>query len=276
MSKVGILTFEQFNGKKNLGSSKIRGQWVINKWPEAKKFMQGGKYDAVIYQKAYFVDHAKAFKGKKIFDICDPDFLHWGYRTVEMITECDAVTTSTEALAEQMRHFTDKPVFCVPDRLDLDELSKRKYHKGDAKWIVWYGYSHNFDMLKGVLPTLKSLKLNLMVISDGGFNPGIGYSDSIQVRNLPFSWKTIYDDILDGDIVINPQSKKGRWQYKSNNKTIMSWALGMPVATDFESLKRFISEEERRKEQVAKLQEVKEQWDVSLSVQQYKDILAQL
>ena len=127
--KGGILTFEQFRGTKNLGSSRIRGEWVIDKWPEVEPFVQGRKYEFCIYQKAYFVDHAKAFTGKKIFDICDPNFLNWGYRTVEMIEECDAVTTSTEALAEQMRRFTDKPVFCVPDRINLDEIKKKKYHK---------------------------------------------------------------------------------------------------------------------------------------------------
>ncbi len=273
--KIGILKFEQFRGQKNLGSSKIRGQWLIDRWDDAEEFVQGQKYDAVIYQKAYFVDHAKLFKGIKIFDLCDPDFMHWGYKTKEMLDACDAVTTSTEALAESMRAFTDKPVVCIPDRINLDEITTKKYHKGDAKWVVWFGYSTNFDMLKPVVAILKHLKLNLMVISDGGFSLGMG-NDKIELKNYPFNWQTAYDDIMEGDIVINPQSTKGRWKYKSNNKTLLSWALGMPVAENVNDLKKFIGEEERRREQVAKYKELREKWDVKYSVEEYKKLINSL
>jgi hypothetical protein len=36
-----------------------------------------------------------------------------------MLENVDAITTSTEKLAEAIRNFTDKPVFYVPDRMDL-------------------------------------------------------------------------------------------------------------------------------------------------------------
>ena len=273
--KIGILKFEQFRGQKNLGSSKIRGQWVIDRWDEAEEFVQGQKYDVVIYQKAYFVDHAKHFKGIKIFDLCDPDFLHWGYKTKEMLNAVDAITTSTEALAETMRAFTDKPVVCIPDRVNLEEITKKKYHKGDARWVVWFGYSTNFNMLKPVVSVLKRLRLNLMVISDGGFSLGLG-NDTIELKNYPFNWKTIYDDIMEADIVVNPQSKKGKWKYKSNNKTLLSWSLGMPVAENIDDLKRFINEEERRKEQVKNYKTLQEKWDVKYSVEEYKKLITSL
>ena len=76
--KIGILTFEQFHGRKDIGSSRIRAKWVINHWPEAEEFVFGQKYDVVIYQKAYWLEHAQEFKGLKILDICDADFLHCG------------------------------------------------------------------------------------------------------------------------------------------------------------------------------------------------------
>ncbi len=274
--RVGILTFEQFRGKRNLGSSKIRGHWVVDKWPEAELFVQGQKYDVVIYEKAYFVEHARVFKGIKIFDLCDPDFLHWGYRTMEMINECDAVTTSTQALADTISKFTDKPVVHISDKVNLDEIKKRKYHRGNAKWVCWFGYSTNFDMLKPVIPALKRLNLNLTVISDGGFNVGIGYADSIELKNLPFNWKTAYDDIIDNDIVINPQSIKGKWKYKSNNKTLLAWALGMSVAEDLDDLERFIDEGERRKEQLLRYKELEEKWDVKYSVEEYRNLINSL
>jgi hypothetical protein len=275
--KIGILTFEQHLGKKDIGSSRIRAKWLVNNWSEAELFVQGQKYDVVIYQKAYFVEHAKLFKGIKIFDLCDPDFLHWGYRTKEMIDECDAVTTSTEALAEALRAFTDKPVVCIPDRIDLAEIKpiNRKNHIGEAKWVVWYGYSSNYEMLKPVIHFLKKLNLSLICISDKAFSIG-SMIDKIEVRNYPHNWNTVYKDIIDGDIVVNPQSNKGRWKYKSNNKTIMAWALGMPVATNVEELKKFISEDERKKEQVIRDKELKEKWDIKYSVDEYKQLIDSL
>ena len=93
--KIGILTFEQFHGRKNLGSSRIRGHWIIDNWQEAELFKQGQIYNIVIYQKAYFLEHAKVFKGLKILDLCDPDWLHWAYKVKEMIEYCDGITTST-------------------------------------------------------------------------------------------------------------------------------------------------------------------------------------
>ena len=97
------------------------------------------------------------------------DFLHWGYRTKEMLEEVDAVTTSTELLAEALRAFTNKPVICIPDRIDINEITKHKYHKGDARWVAWFGYSSNFDMLRPVTHFLKKNNLNLIVISNSGF-----------------------------------------------------------------------------------------------------------
>lgn len=272
---IGVLTFEKYLGRKNIGSSKIRGEWLINHWPEAEIFKQGKDYEVVIYQKAYFVSHAKLFKGIKILDICDADFLSWRYRTVEMIQEVDAITTSTEALAEAIRRFTDKPVLCIPDRIDLDVIPEVKYHKGEAKIVCWYGYSTGFEMLKPIPHFLKKLGLNLTVISDGGFSLPAGY-ESMQLINLPHNWDTVFDDLLDADIIVNPQTKSGRYKYKSNNKTILAWALGLPVASNVEDLEKFKDEKERRKEQVIRLKEVKEKWDIKLSVKSYQELISSL
>lgn len=272
--KVGILTFEQFQGRKDIGSSRIRGTWPVKYWPEAELYQQGAQYETVIYQKAYFVEHAKVFKGVKIFDLCDPDFLNWAFRTKEMIDECDAVTTSTEALAEAIRKFTDKPVVCIPDRIDLEEVTEKKYHKGDAKTAVWFGYSTNFEMLSPVVTYLNRLDINLIVISDGGFHLPAG--TKIRLTNMPHNWKTVYRDILEADIVLNPQSSRGRWKYKSNNKTVLSWALGMPVATNVEELKKFVSETARREEQVIRNKELAEKWDVRYSVEEYTALIESL
>ena len=298
--KGGVVTFEKFNGRKDIGSSRIRGEWLCNHWENLQIFKQGGQYDFILYQKAYWVEHAKKFKGIKIFDICDPDFLHFGYRTKEMIEECDAVTTSTRELAEQFKNFTDKPVVCIPDRVDLNIHTLHKMHKGRAKKVVWYGYSDNFEMLHIVMHFLEKFGLDLIVISNKNFLPQMNYvkpeievgmntfeTDEVleeqkkkkhwvSIKNIRWNHETADRDILEGDIVINPTSKNGKWKYKSNNKTIKSWALGMPVAQDINDLEKFLDENERRDEANKRLIEVKQEWDVKKSVEEYKKLIKKL
>ena len=274
---IGILTFEKYHGRRDVGSSRIRGHWLIKYWDEAELFKPGKKYKVCLYQKAYFVEHAKAFSGIKILDLCDPEFLHWSYRTKQMLKEVDAVTTSTESLAEAIRKFTDKPVVYIPDRVDLEfHKETRRLHQGRAKWVVWFGYSAGFDMIKPVLHFLKKHNLNLIVISNKLFNLPASYYDHIELKNLPWKLETVNEDIVSADIVINPQSKKGKWKYKSNNKTITAWALGMPVANDVEELEKFLDGEERQKESQKKLQEVKELYDVKISVNEYQELISKI
>jgi len=271
--KIGLVTFEQFHGRRNIGSSRIRARWLVKYWDEAELFKIGQKYDAVIYQKAYMVEHAKVFKGVKILDLCDPDWLHWGYRVSEMISEVDAITTSTEVLAEAIRNFTDKPVLCIPDRMDLGVHMGRKFHQGKAEWVVWFGYSTGFDMIKPTLHYLKKFGLNLIVISEKGFMLPGSYQDSIELKNLPWTEDTVNKDILMGDMVINPQSKAGKWKYKSNNKSLTAWALGMPVALDYEDLEKYLDPEVRQKESKMRLLEIKEKWDIKQSIVEYKELI---
>lgn len=274
--KIGILTFAKHDGRSpgTTGSTRIRGDWILKYWPDAEEFVTGKQYDAVIYQKAYFLDHARRFEGFKILDLCDPDWMHWGYRVKEMITHCDVVTTSTEQLAEAIRQFADgKPVICVPDRMDLEFYREKKIHVGEAKNVSWFGYSTNFDLLNSTVPTLAKLGLGLIVISNNPYFIPSFYDNDIELINYPWKLETSNSDIIKGDILLNPKSVKGKFKYKSNNKTLSGWALGMPVAHNADELKKFMSEEARKKEAEEKLAEVKNNWDVKQSVEQYKEII---
>jgi len=270
---VGVLTFEQYHGRKNLGSSRIRGHWLVDNWSEAELFKMGKEYNVVIYQKAYFIEHAKTFNGIKILDLCDPDWLSWQYRVKEMIDLCHAVTTSTEALAIALRRITDKPVLCIPDRVDLSKFKEKKIHNGDATKVCWYGYSENFEIIKPVLSILSKNKLELSVISDGQFNLPNIYSDKINVENIKWNADTVNQNILRSDFVINPHGNYGRWKFKSNNKTLTAWAIGMPVAENSEQLYRFIKCEERIKEIEIRTKELKELWSIEKSIEEYKKLI---
>lgn len=273
--KGQLLSFEQMHGRKNIGSSRIRGKWLIKYWDKLEKFKIGKKSDFVIFQKAYWVEYAKLYKGIKILDICDPDFMDWHYRIKEQVDECDAIVTSTSALTEAMKIFIkNKPVICIPDRVDLEEHQEKKEHIGEAKWVVWFGYSTNFYLLQGIERHLQKLGLGLIVISNKSYNIIGNYK--VKLLNIKWKEETLNENLLKGDIVLNPFSPRARWKFKSNNKTLTSWALGMPVATTPEELKKFMNEEERKKEAIIRLKEVKEKWDIKLSIPEYEDLISQI
>ena len=267
---VGILTFEQMSGKKNLGSCRIRGHWLVRYWNEAEIFQQGAKYDVVIFQKALWLDYVQEYKGIKILDLCDPVWLEL-LPTVDIIKNCDVVTTSTETLRDEVKKFTDKPVICIPDRQDLEFHNIQKVHTGRAKKVVWFGYSHNSKVIDKALSLLKRHNLELTVISD--CRPSYAKAD----RNVKYDWDNPSFDfnaeVLKNDIVIMPVDDSPRSIFKSLNKTYTAWALGMPVATVPEELVRFLDPEERKKEAEKRLKEVREKYDVKISVFEFKQLI---
>ena len=275
--KGAVLTFEKWHGKEYIGSSRIRGHWLVKAWNKMESkssslevFQQGAKYDAIIFQKTYWPAYCKEYKGIKILDMCDPDWLEM-MEVKQMIDECDAVTTSTEALRDAIKQFTDKSVIHIPDRHDLNEFTERKVHQGQAKWVCWFGYSHNNRSLDMVMSTLKKYNLKLKVISN--CRPFYSKAD----KNVKYEWEnpnwSFNKELLECDFVVMPPNTTPRGKYKSQNKIITSWALGMPVATNPNELKRFMDSEERKKEAEKRLQEVREKWDIRTSVQQFQQLI---
>lgn len=274
--KVGFLLFEKIHGKKYIGSSRIRGHWIIKHWDEAELFEQGGKYDAIIFQKVYWSNYFKIFDGIKVLDICDPDWLDT-VPIIEPLSYLDGITTSTEALAEEMRKLTDKPVKFIPDRQDLEFHNAEKYkkvHKGRATKVIWFGYSHNAKTLDITLVYLKKYNLKLTVLSC--FRPPYPRAD----KNLKYNWGSSDFDfnkiVTSYDVVLLPPNESPKGRFKSKNKTYTAWALGMPVATTPEELKKFLDPEERQKEADKRLKEVREKWDVKISVEEFKEFVNKL
>lgn len=292
--KVGILLFEQFYGKENIGSSRIRGHWIAKHWRDIQQnvpaldpevalsgcevYRMAQKYDVMIYQKVYWVEHAEKFQGVKILDMCDPDFLHWGYRVKQMADLCDAVTTSTVQLADFMRKYTDKPVIHVPDRMDIESFGDlKKVHTGKAKVAAWFGYSENFPMLdQAVTSIIKSGFEELMVIAGSKmpYQLPAGARTKILLNNVAWTAETVNKDLMLADVIVNPQSNVGRWKYKSNNKTITAWALGLPVAHTALEMKLYLDEAPRREEGEKRYREAREKWDVRMSVSEMKKIIS--
>lgn len=279
--KIGILSNEQYtNAQKNsVGSSRIRCSWVCRNWPEAEEFKIARKYDAIIFQKAYFLEYLKVYDGIKILDICDPDWME-GKQVVEAAELCDAVTVSSKGLFDYLRLVLNKPVYYVPDTVDMSLHTQKKVHEGYARNVVWFGYHQNHSVLDQTLSALKRLGLGLTVISDAVYYPSQGITGvdkqwiNTHVKNVKFDPETINDEIVaGGDIVLNNRPENGKFKFKSDNKTIIAWALGMPVAKTSDDLERFMTQAAREDEVKRCLQEVEKEWTSARTVREYTNVI---
>jgi hypothetical protein len=278
--RIGFLTFGQMCGRQNMGSTRIRALNVIAHWPEAEVFRIGQCYSAIVFQKAYWVSYAKAFKGLKILDLCDPDLLQWDSPCKAMADACDIVTTSTQPLAKLVSKYTATPVFCIPDRVNLESLHNlRKDHVGNgpARTACWFGYSSNFLSLDSAIPHLLQAGIRQLIVIADPDRPywlPLEFYDELRVINYHWKIETVYRQLLEADLVLNFRVDTGRWKYKSNNKTTLAWALGLPVAHCGNELAALISEESRVREAEKQYKEVVQTYDVRESVAQYKSLIA--
>lgn len=267
MKKIGFLLFENYWQRKDIGSSRIRGNWLIKYMPEAELYQQGKNYDAIIYQKVYWKENVRAFKGKKVLDICDPDWLD-GVEIVEFIKNVDAITVPTERMKQDIEKMTDKPVYMIRDRVDFEGLPQPKKHEGDAKKVVWFGYSHNIDVIYPAFLKLRKMGLELIVISNDTIN-----TKECKLTNVKWNIETVNQELQKADFALLPEHLRGRFAYKSDNKTVQCWALGLPVAKTPIDLERFMKAEERQKEADEKYKWVKENCDVRKSVEEMRKVL---
>jgi len=277
---IKIITFARRHGRDigSIGSSVIRGQWIVKYWPEASLWSEGQKSDVLIFQKVYWQEMMACYPGIKILDLCDPDWLSGDLEIRKISKMVDAITCCSPGIYGFVKKISMAPVYLIPDRVDLDFAGGyKKEHIGKAKSVIWFGYSHNFRaVLPQIMPSLVRMGLDLVVVSNEDFIPIMDYG--VRIDNRKFSWETAKYDLTFGDIIINPQpfQQEPRYKYKSINKTLIAWALGMPVADTLDDLKRFLDADERKKEVALRESELKEKWDIKISVEEFKKIIYEI
>lgn len=268
---IGLLTMEQYENRRenSVGSSRIRGRWVMKYTPEIQQFKNGGNYDVMIYQKAYWREHMDTFKGIKIFDICDPDWFD-GRPIMEVIEKVDALTVPTQALADYLKQLTDKPVVVIPDRIDPeDHTPVKEKHIGKMRTVVWFGYGQNQVVLDQVVNVLSKYGVKLAVISNTRYHDADVF--------VEYNYATFNQELIKHDAVIMPPYQKDiRFTFKSNNKTLTSWALRMPVIAEVPDLERFIDPKEREKEAQMRYDEITTKWHVKESGREYLELINQI
>lgn len=276
--QISFLQFEHYHGRPpgTIGSSQLRAKWLVDKWEDAKLWTVGQKFDVLILQKVYWEQMINDFKGIKILDLCDPDWLSGDVEIVKVCNSVDWITCSTEDLANFLKPMTKTPITVIPDRLNMDYFTSQREHSEKARNVVWFGYYHNAKQVLNtpVLQSLKMRRLGLTVISNDDFEPKNDMG--VEITNINWTPENAYMDIKGGDFAINPPSMTKGFRFKSNNKTLISWALGLPVANEADDMDRFLKPEERQKEIDKRMKEIKEKWTIEESIAQYKEIIDKL
>lgn len=273
---IGIVPFTYFRGNnKPVGSSFLRVDSLVRSNADFEKWQHGKKYESLIFQKAYWKEMMELFEGPMILDICDPDWINNGLDIKKIGSMVHAITCSSPKLTNLLAgYFPGKIVACVPDRLDINYYPEpRPIHVGEAKTVVWFGFIHNaHETLATLAPVIREHQLKLKIISN------FPYTKEDEIAKLKpefyqFEHATAYPIIQTGDIVLNPKSTLAFFKYKSNNKSLISWLLGLPVAETAAELELLINADERNK-QVRKMSKVvKEEYNINQSAVQYREII---
>lgn len=277
---VQAFTFSQYHGKHPVaGSTHLRIEQMMKYWPEFTYYRYGDFPDALIFQKVYLTDDylfPKHFENIKILDICDPDWTD-DVKIVDTCHAMDAVVTPTEALASFIRQFHPL-VRVIPDRFDVDVLPPPKVHAGTAKTVVWFGYSHNAELLKPAIAKIEALGLNLIVISED--DPIInrwGIRDAEEYYTfIKYNEQTIYQDLQKADFAVLPEGGRPEDYFKSNNKTIKANLAGLPVARTSEDVDMYMDAHARQLWLDTNYDTIRKEYDIRNSVKEYKELIKEI
>jgi hypothetical protein len=274
---TGIVPFSYFLGaQKKAGSTFLRVDGLTANAADFECYQHGRKYDNLIFQKAYWIEMMEFFEGPKLLDLCDPDWINTNIDIIALSSHVHAITCSSPGLTELVkRMLPNKMVFHVPDRLNFQLFPETgKTHSGQAKKAVWFGFVHNaYETLPQLLPSIIKYDLELTIIADKPYSQ----DDEIKKLNPHFNLynqSTAYNLISEADIVLNPRSAKALYKYKSNNKSIIGWKLGLPVALSNEDIDRFMDPEERNKEAREMKKLVEAEYNILQSAQEYRKIFS--
>lgn len=260
--------------------------WQGNDFYELKTQLDNlEQYDIVIMNKTYEAELIRKLRSrgqKVILDMCDPDWLEPYYsdenrkrKCLNTMKEVDVIVVNGKELYKSVKElFPKKPIYIIPDRLDLEwHKPQKEKHNKILKKICWYGYSPNLITLEPYIKDIIKMGLHLLVISDKFFENLILIGVKNPKEYISFEkWEleTINKLIISCDCVFLGD-KLTKW--KSNNRSLTAFALRMPVAFDIEDLDKLKSVDERIKNAEKGYKMVVKDYDSRLSVRDYKRIL---
>jgi hypothetical protein len=294
--KIGFLVLDS-TVNNDTASTRIRVHYVTKylkcKWVVSDVRKDLLECDVVLFQTRWTDQDlllARELKERNIpiiLDITDPEWdarytlsTAGNFRLESMIKLADCITFSSEKLADWFNSiYPGKNVLVIRDRIDLAVHNKIRIHKDKKeKTIVWYGSWANLKSLELAREDLEKLGLEINIKLKLLYDK-IGKHDikfkNIKVEKIEWTEEKVIEALLDAELAINPKYN-GDWRdYKTNNKTIKAWALGVPcVEEDFYSkIKLYLGHSGYRGEEGWKFRkEAEEKYDARLSAEELENL----
>ena len=270
-------------GDISTASSRIRAYWPARYMDDAEctPLTQLGEVlpdaENYIFQKAVHIDLMNWLlkKGKRVYwDICEPH--HWFSPSLsrEIADAATGVVACSSFLGEDFSEWWGKSVTVIPDRIDLSEYTHRREHtESTPVKFIWYGYSQNRFALLGALANLERLAANdysiSLTIYDDAAAGGWNITDMFPIRHLAWSLENENKVIASHDIAVLPPYP-GPWgKVKSDNRSQVAEACGLPVTTgfDYRHLEQLVRDPAARRTQYSR------HTDVLQSAQEWEALL---
>lgn len=262
--KIGFVPHQSIDRKQIAAGTRIR---VLNIVKQLKNCVVSYDYeelkdcDVVIFQARWLkgdIELARKLKErgvKLMFDTTDP---HWDTMNFdvtgikrkafdELLKYISIVMFPTKELYESfLKYRQDKRVEIIPDCIDLKDHRKIKKHKKKKQYVIaWYGCRVNIcsaDLARKDLEKLgKEFNLKMIAVYDRGYGIEFEPYKNLELEIREWSDEVTIKTILESDVVINPRFEDWR-RYKSHNKTIKAWALGVPCVEKnyYKEIKRYL------------------------------------
>ena len=153
---VGIFTFAKAHKRdpEKIGSSAWRGSWYWENWPEAEEYVEGKKYDVVIFQKVWKEELYKYVDAIKILDLCDPEWMTADWPIMYMAELLDAIVVSSEGLYNALKAMGVEKhceLVWIDDRVDMSKIQTVKRPERKMKTAGWFGYHKNGENVFNLL-----------------------------------------------------------------------------------------------------------------------------
>jgi hypothetical protein len=294
---IGFVTYQKtFNGGE-AASTRIRVTWpskYLDAYidPDIDVLL---KCKAVVFQTRFsWADCKLAQKLKDngikiIFDLTDPDWLQ-DYSGISdnlkhMIDMADCVTLPTQILNNLFKKtFENIQTVVIPDRLDLTLYNKVVKHIDKTAYkILWHGSYGNIGSINLARNDLERLgqefDITLVCIYDRINDFKVNEFKNIKLECHEWTNQKVADEMLLCDLSINPKYDRHWKSYKSNNKTILAWACGVPCVERnfYEEVRAYLSNTKLRVKDAKKLRaEVESNYDVKTTAKEIKELVHNL
>jgi len=231
---------------RHTGSALIRARWVAKYWDGTEVYdgtqrLRG--YDLYIFQKVYrsaialnlinaLAEARHVYTHMLAFDLCDPDFLDAQAKEqlLDVLPLFDFAVAPTAPLTQWLGQWL--PAYTIADHFDPAALyyNRPALSATDGLRMVWIGYEGNF--------TAVTVEMQ-QAIYDAGLT-----CDVIKVAK-PVAFKRFLRKLVEYDVLLNPRPNFGKYQYKSNNKSLIAWNAGLFVVETVADVATLLNPETR-------------------------------